>query len=103
MVEEGIDRLRSAAGHTVERGGKATLDLKAGLAHLALEEGMLRMCIRPAPQGCLRPQEVLAALNWHDWAEGGAYLTRTAVELAPPRRRGSPEHKPTPNTQKASS
>ncbi|WP_165251087.1 TIGR03936 family radical SAM-associated protein [Paludisphaera soli] len=46
------------------------------------EEGTLRARLKASPEGSARPEEVLECLGVRDLLDGGAFLTRTHVELA---------------------
>jgi radical SAM-linked protein len=55
--------------------------------------GSLRVRLKASPDGSVRPEEVLEALGARDLLDGGAFLTRTRVELAD---RPGPTQRPDP-------
>lgn len=46
------------------------------------DEGTFRARLKASPEGSARPEEVLECLGVRDLLDGGAFLTRTHVELA---------------------
>lgn len=81
-VQERIDRLLASATHLVERGdGSPPVDIRPGLAELALCGDKLHMRLSFSQEGGTRPRAVLAVLGLDDYEQQGFILTRTAVEL----------------------
>jgi radical SAM-linked protein len=61
---------------------ESTFDLRPQLAAAELTgEGLLRFRLKIAPDGSLRPEELLEALALRDLMDRGAILTRTDMEL----------------------
>jgi len=81
-----IEALLAAESYAIERPGRPEpIDLRPSLERLELADGVLRARLRVSRQADPRPRELLAALDLADLEEQGLYLTRTAVEIDPPR------------------
>lgn len=80
-VAERLSQLVAAASYPVQRAGKSTtVDLRASLEELSLQDGLLQVRLG-YQEGGAGPRDVLAALGLADLEQQGAYLTRTQVEL----------------------
>ena len=81
-VRERSDRLLASTTHLAERGdGSQPVDIRPGLAELALCGDKLHMRLSFSQEGGTRPRAVLEALGLGDYEQQGFILTRTAVEL----------------------
>jgi len=67
-----------------DRRREVELDLRPFLLDARLtEEGRLRARLKVTPEGSIRPEELLDALELRDLLDAGAVLTRAWVELQP--------------------
>lgn len=95
-LNERMCYLTEQSSYLVERGGsKKPVDLLAVLDHLEFDGGVLQFRLNVGSQGGVRPRDVLVALGLDDLETEGYYLTRTAVELAPPPHNSNEETKQT--------
>ncbi|OHB66913.1 MAG: hypothetical protein A2V70_08740 [Planctomycetes bacterium RBG_13_63_9] len=79
---ERIHRLMASSSYPIQRPQRSTsVDLRADLGELTLEEGVLTMRLRTGSQGGVRPREVLETLGLGDLELQGVHLRRTAVEI----------------------
>ncbi len=77
-----VDTLLSETFRFIERAGrKQPLDVRAGIADLQLDDGVLIMKLKVSREASVRPLEVLEALGLAELQYQGLYLTRTTVEL----------------------
>jgi radical SAM-linked protein len=82
VVQERIDRLMASDAHWVARGdGSPPVDIRPGLAALAIRDDTLHMSLSFSQEGGTRPRAVLEELGLGDYEQQGLILTRTVVEL----------------------
>jgi hypothetical protein len=62
---------------------ESVFDLRPHLIRADLSaDGLLRFCLKVAPDGSARPEELLEALALRDLLDRGSVLTRTGLELS---------------------
>ena len=82
-AREAINQLMRRESLLVERErGKQSIDVRQQVVSLAIQYGMLKMCLRlPSAGGTVRPSEILEVLQLDDMTAPGCSITRTSVEL----------------------
>lgn len=80
-----MENLLAQSSFLIERDGRdKPVDLRAGLDHAELSDGVLRFSVFAPPAHSVRPREVLKVLGLEDLEDEGCYLTRTAVQISSP-------------------
>lgn len=89
-VQGAIERLQAQPSIPVQRDGRhEPIELRDGLDLVELDEDVLRFRLRASRTAGVRPREVIAALGLADLEDQGFYITRTAVQIAPPSKQKS--------------
>lgn len=92
-VRTSIENLLTQSSFLIERDGRdKPVDLRAGLDHAELSDGVLRFSVFAPPAHSVRPREVLEALGLADLEDEGCYLTRTAVQISSPTEQSGSTH-----------
>lgn len=93
QVQESIQNLLAQSSFLIDREGRdEPVDVRADLAELELSNSVVRFNLLVTRTASVRPREVLAALGLAELEDEGYYLTRTAVEIAPPKEQESTTH-----------
>ena len=93
QVQESIQILLAQSSFLIDREGRdEPVDVRPDLAHLELSNSVVRFSLLVTRTASVRPREVLAAVGLADLEDEGYYLTRTAVDIAPPKEQERTTH-----------